>query len=150
MKIALGTDHAGFELKETVKAHLEAAGHEVADYGAYELDTDDDYPDFVFPACWAVSDGEVERAIVFGGSGQGEGVAANKVDGIRAVVWYGGEDDIITLSREHNDANVLSIGARFVSTEDAMDAINTWLAADFSNDERHVRRNKKLDQANPQ
>lgn len=148
MKIALGTDHAGFELKEAVKAHLEAAGHEVADFGAYELDPQDDYPDFVFPACWAVADGEVERAIVFGGSGQGEGIAANKVNGCRAVVWYGGANDIITLSREHNDANVLSIGARFVDTDKAIKAVNMWLATDFSADERHVRRIAKLDDAN--
>lgn len=148
MKIALGTDHAGFELKEAVKAHLENHGHEVADYGAYEYDKDDDYPDFVLPACWAVTDGEAERAIVFGGSGQGEAIAANKVTGVRAAVWYGGDGAIIELSREHNNANVLSIGARFVSVDEALETVDRWLETDFSNDERHVRRITKFENAN--
>ena len=148
MKIALGTDHAGFELKEVVKEHLEAAGHEVMDYGAYELDPNDDYPDFVLPACWAVNDGEADRAVVFGGSGQGEAIVGNKVHSIRAVAWYGNNLEIIQLSREHNDTNVLSLGARFVEAEEALAAVDLWLTTEFTQDERHIRRIAKLNDAN--
>ena len=145
MKIALATDHAGFELKETLKAHLTEAGHEVVDCGAHTLDPNDDYPDFIRTAAEKVASGEVERGIILGGSGQGEAIVANRVPGIRAVVYYGEPSDILRLSREHNDANVLSLGARFLATDEAQNAVSTWLATPFSGDERHVRRIKKLD-----
>lgn len=145
MKIALGADHAGFALKENIKAFLEELGHEVTDFGAYELDPDDDYPDFVLPAVWAVADGTAERALIFGGSGQGEAMAANRVKGIRAAVFYGGVEDVICLSREHNDANVLSLGARFIGEDEAHHVVGEWLRIAFTKEERHARRNAKLD-----
>ncbi len=145
MKIALGTDHAGFHLKERIKSWLEAEGHAVFDYGAKEEEPGDDYPDYVVPAAKAVASGEAERAVIFGGSGQGEAIAANRVNGVRAVVYYGLAEEILILSREHNDANVLSIGARFVTSEEAQEAITIWLGTAFSGDERHLRRIKKLD-----
>ncbi len=147
MKIALGADHAGFKLKEELKTWLEAEGHTVFDYSAPEETPDDDYPDFVVPAVRAVASGEAERAIIFGGSGQGEAMAANRIKGIRAAVYYGMSEEILTLSREHNDANVLSLAARFLTFEEAKEATHIWLHTDFSGDERHVRRIKKLDSA---
>jgi len=145
MKIALATDHAGFELKETLKAYLSEAGHEVMDCGAMALDPNDDYPDFIRVAAEKVASGEVECGIILGGSGQGEAIAANRVPGVRAVVYYGEPTDILRLSREHNDANVLSLGARFLATDEAKQAVTTWLATPFSGDERHMRRIAKLD-----
>ena len=145
MKIALATDHAGFELKETLIAHLTEAGHEVVDCGAHTLDPHDDYPDFIRTAAEKVVSGEVERGIILGGSGQGEAIVANRLPGIRAVVYYGEPSDILRLSREHNDANVLSLGARFLATDEAQNAVSTWLATPFSRDERHVRRIQKID-----
>jgi ribose 5-phosphate isomerase B len=145
MRIALASDHAGYELKEVLKAHLISGGHEVEDSGAHALDPADDYPDFIVPAAHMVSDGICERAIVLGGSGQGEAMAANRVAGVRAVVYYGEPSDIIRLSREHNDANVLSLGARFLSKEEAVSAVDAWLGTPFSEDERHARRIAMLD-----
>jgi ribose 5-phosphate isomerase B len=144
MKIALATDHAGFELKETLKVHLAEAGHEVVDCGA-GVDPNDDYPDFIRAAAEKVSGREVERGIILGGSGQGEAIAANRVPGVRAVVYYGEPSDILRLSREHNDANMLSLGARFLATEEAKNAVTVWLNTPFSGDERHVRRINKLE-----
>lgn len=144
MTIYLGTDHAGFVLKEKVKAFLENAGYTVGDMGAYTEDPNDDYPDFITAAAQAVTNdlirGVDSKGIIFGGSGQGEAMAANRVDGVRAAVYYGGPKDIITLSRQHNDANMLSLGARFVSEEDALAAVKLWLETPFSNEERHKRR----------
>jgi ribose 5-phosphate isomerase B len=145
MKIAIGTDHAGFELKETLKTSLREAGHEIIDCGAYEYDEKDDYPDFIIPVASAVSKGEVQRGIVIGGSGQGEAMVANKFPKVRAALFYGGKKEIIKLSREHNDANVLSLGARFIEKVEAEDAVKLWLSTTFSSDERHVRRIKKID-----
>lgn len=144
MKIFFATDHAGFELKESLLAFVQdELGFEVEDLGAYELNPDDDYPDFIEKAARAVSETGA-RAIIFGGSGQGEALVANKFPAIRAAVWYGGPLDIITLSREHNDANVLSIGARFVTLDEAKEAVKLWLNTDFSGDERHSRRLSKV------
>lgn len=148
MMIYLGTDHAGFELKEKVKMFLQEKGHEVADLGAYQLNNEDDYPDFILPVARAVAhdlvQGKESRGIIFGGSGQGEAMAANRVNGVRAVVYYGGSVDIIKLSREHNNANILSIGARFVPEKEALDAISLWLEIPFTGEERHVRRIMKF------
>lgn len=145
MKIALAADHAGYELKEVLKAHLLSGGHEVDDVGAHALDQTDDYPDFIVPAAHMVAEGSCERAIILGGSGQGEAMAANRVPGVRAAVYYGEPSDIVRLSREHNDSNILSLGARFLATEEAVRAVDTWLSTPFSGDERHARRIAMLD-----
>ncbi|HSX57647.1 MAG TPA: RpiB/LacA/LacB family sugar-phosphate isomerase [Candidatus Saccharimonadales bacterium] len=143
--IYLATDHAGFELKEKVKAFLTSSGHEVIDCGADTFNPDDDYPDFIAKAAQGVSkDPDNSKAIIFGKSGQGEAIVANKVKGIRAVVYYGGNSEIIKLSRDHNDANVLSIGAGFVSENEAQSLIEEWLGRKFSNEERHSRRINKI------
>lgn len=145
MKIYLATDHAGFEMKEQIKAALIQDGVEVQDCGAHTYDENDDYPDFIKLAAEAVSgDLENSRAIILGGSGQGEAMLANKFPGVRAVVFYGAQGEIITLSREHNNANVLSIGARFVTAEEAKRIVKVWLRTEFSQDERHVRRLAKI------
>lgn len=145
MQIFLGTDHAGYTHKEAVKAALAETEHEVVDCGALHHDPTDDYPDFIIPAierlCAASA---TARAVIFGGSGQGEAMLANRYAQARAVVYYGGVPDIIRLSREHNDANVLSIGARFISEPEAVMAVREWLEIPFSSDERHIRRLKKF------
>lgn len=145
MKIFIGSDHAGFELKKILVDYLHDLGHDVRDLGAKEQNPLDDFPDFVVPVAKEVShDPQRLRGIVIGGSGQGEAIAANKVYGIRAAVYYGGNKDIVKLSREHNDANILSLGARFMNPEDAKQAIKIWLETPFSTDEKYKRRNQKL------
>lgn len=145
MKIALGADHAGFKLKEQVRDFLVSLGHEVVDKGTFSFDEHDDYPDFVFPVAHAVAQGEAERGVVFGKSGQGEAMAANRVKGVRAALYLGGEKEAVELSRKHNDANILSLGTDFVDQELAQHVISLWLHTPFTNEERHVRRIKKLD-----
>ena len=116
------------------------------DHGAQHLDEDDDFPDFIKKAARAVSKSSAQsRGIIFGGSGQGEAMVANRFAHVRATVYYGGSDEIIKLSRQHNDANVLSIGARFVSFEESKHAISTWLNTNFSSDEKYERRNQKIE-----
>ncbi len=156
MKIYIGADHAGFQLKKELISFLEEEGYKVIDKGAYELDGQDDYPDFIIPVAKAVAEDSESRGIVIGGSGQGEAITANKISGVRAAVYYGSPHDIessafniIELSREHNDANVLSLGARFVDEHTAKEMVKLWLETPFSGDERHVRRIKKMDDANP-
>tara|TARA_Y100000748_G_C15204686_1_gene374896 strand:- start:32 stop:472 length:441 start_codon:yes stop_codon:yes gene_type:complete len=141
--IVLATDHAGFELKEHVKKFLLEKGFEIKDFGALEYDALDDYPDFIIPASKFVSKNKL-IGIIFGGSGQGEAIAANRIKGIRAVVFYNGPDDIIELSRMHNNANILSIGARFVDNQRAEEIINLWLSTTFE-EGRHKKRISKLD-----
>ncbi len=150
MKIYIGTDHAGFELKEKLVPFLrEELNYDVEDMGAHEYDEDDDDPDLVRPVAAAVArdqDEEIDsRGIILGGSGQGEAIVANREQGVRAAVYYGGPDDLIVLSRDHNNANVLSLGARFLTTEEAKHAIKVWLATPFIADERHARRIEKID-----
>jgi ribose 5-phosphate isomerase B len=150
MKICIATDHAGFEMKEKLLVYLQNEGHTVEDFGASSYDSSDDYPDFIAKAAQAVSEaagsgGGGVRGIILGGSGQGEAMVANRFFGVRATVYYGGKIEIISLSREHNDANMLSLGARFLSDEEALEAVKVWLDADFSGDERHVRRIQKMD-----
>ncbi len=144
MKIHIATDHAGFSHKELLKAHLLERGCEVVDHGAAALDENDDYPDFVLPCAHAVAADPQAKGIIFGGSGQGEAMCANRIPGIRAVVYYGGDHDIIRFSREHNDANMLSIGARFVREEELADIVDMWLTTPFSGEERHSRRLSKF------
>lgn len=141
--IVLATDHAGFELKEHVKKFLLEKGFEIKDFGALEYDALDDYPDFVIPASKFISKNKL-IGIIFGGSGQGEAIAANRIKGTRAVVFYNGPDDIIKLSRSHNNANILSIGARFVDKRRAEEIINLWLSTTFE-EGRHQKRINKLD-----
>lgn len=144
MKVYLATDHAGFSLKEDIKALLEHEGHQVEDMGAHELIEDDDYPDYIAPCANKVGTEEGSLGIVFGGSGQGEAMVANRQSGVRAVVYYGGSLDIVTLGREHNNANVLSLGARFVTREEAEEAVRLFLLIKFGGEERHARRIAKF------
>jgi ribose 5-phosphate isomerase B len=145
MKIYLGTDHAGFELKEQIKTYLKGRGLSVEDQGAYTLDPDDYYTDYVKIVAKMVQGDEGSLGIVLGGSGQGEAMTANRYKGIRATVYYGGPREIITLSRDHNNANILSLGARFINFEEAKEVIDLWLATSFSHDERHERRIREID-----
>ncbi|MEX0919033.1 MAG: RpiB/LacA/LacB family sugar-phosphate isomerase [Candidatus Paceibacterota bacterium] len=155
MKIYLGADHAGFQLKEEIKAFLLEQSYNVSDEGAYKYQSGDDYPDFIGLVAVQVAAEPESRGLIFGGSGQGEAMAANRYKGVRAVVYYGsvplrpdtpaGEADILQLSRRHNDANVLSLGARFVDPAEARVAVVKWLETDFSGDERHIRRIKKIE-----
>ena len=144
MKIHLATDHAGLQLKNAIKDYLIEKGHEVTDHGAHEYDAQDDYPDFIFPCARAVAANPENRGIILGGSGQGEAMAANRIKGVRAAVYYGEEREIARLSREHNNANVLSLGARFISEQEIYDIIETWLDEPFEG-RRHQRRIDKLD-----
>jgi ribose 5-phosphate isomerase B len=146
--IHLATDHAGFEYKNAVKEWLSMEGYEVVDHGAHQCDMQDDFPDYIQKAARAVSQNPaVVKAIIFGGSGQGEAMAANRFPHVRATVYYGGNPDIVTLSRQHNDANVLSFGARFVPLEEVKDMITRWLQTSVLEDEKYVRRNQKIDRS---
>ena len=145
MKIILSSDHAGYELKEKIKKYLTELDFEYEDMGPSSVDPKDDYPDFVIPVATKVVENLKEnKGIVIGGSGQGEAIAANKIKGIRAAIYYGGSLDIVRLSRNHNDANILSLGARFLTEEEAKKAVKVWLETPFSGDERHKRRIKKI------
>lgn len=145
MKVYLATDHAGFELKEKVKEFLKEEGYSVEDCGAYKLDLADDYPDFISKAAEAVSkDPEASKAIIFGGSGQGEAIVANKFPNIRAAVYYGKAEQMPELTRQHNDSNILSLGARFLTDEEAVQAAKLFLQTPFSNEERHIKRIEKI------
>ena len=146
MKIFVGSDHAGFQLKEQLIPFLKELGHEVLDMGAPEYNEQDDYPDFIIPVAKEVSkDPEKTRGIVIGGSGQGEAMVANRFKNIRAAVWYGGNREPLKLSREHNNANVLSIGARLVGEDGVFEAVRMWLETGFSGDPRHKRRLAKIE-----
>lgn len=167
IKVILASDHAGFTLKAAVKKFLEGKGYSILDVGAHELVPEDDYPVYMIAAAMKVAE-DIEgktKAILFGGSGQGEAMVANRFPGVRAAVWYGGglienadigigdaeigvndtHNNILKLSREHNDANILSIGARFVSEEEAKKAVEIWLETPFSGDEKHRRRIEEID-----
>lgn len=160
MTIALATDHTGIEALKEIQDYLEDLGYSCHNFGPQSLDPNDDYNDFVTPAARAVASGECDKGIVMGGSGQGEAMSANRVAGVRCAVFYGpavprkvvdvsgrvSHDpyEIVRLSREHNDANMLSLAARFLSLEDMKMVIKLWLETDFSNDERHIRRIRKL------
>ena len=141
MKIALGTDHAGFEYKEAVKTHLLKLGHEVEDFGTHSSESVD-YPEYVQPASQSVADGTCDLGVVFGGSGNGEAMAANKIKGVRCALCWSVET--ARLAKEHNNANVLSIGQRQVSQELTLQIIDAWLNAEFEGG-RHIRRIEMLD-----
>jgi len=144
MIVYLACDHAGFELKEKIKEFLQKGGYKVEDFGAHSYDGEDDYPDFISKAAESVSKGPESRSIVLGGSGQGEAIVANKFRGVRATVFYGGSLEVVKLSRQHNNANILSLGARFLNEEDALKAVKLWLDTPFSNEGRHKRRIEKI------
>lgn len=147
MKIYFATDHAGFDLKNELVSYVKEKGYEAIDCGADVLNEMDDYTEFIPKAAERVSaDPENSKAIILGGSGEGEAIAANRFPGVRATVYYGGNKEILKLSREHNDANILSLGARFLSVDEAKEAVDLWLAASFSGEEKHARRNKAIDE----
>ena len=141
MRIAIGTDHAGYELKERFKRELAALGHEVLDIGTHAPEPPVDYPDYCLPVAELTARGEVERGVVLGGSGIGEAIAANKVAGVRAAVVT--SDDTARLTRRHNDSNVLAVGARTNRAEDAVRWLRIWLETPFEGG-RHVPRLDKI------
>jgi ribose 5-phosphate isomerase B len=141
MRIALGTDHAGFHLKQKVKELLEQLGHEVHDFGTHS-EENCDYPDFVMPAARAVAAGSCDRAVVFGGSGNGEAMAANRFRGVRCALCW--NLDTARLGRQHNDANAISLGARLTDETAALEIVRVWLDTTFEGG-RHERRIEKLD-----
>ena len=138
MRIHIAADHAGFELKEHLAEHLRAAGHDVVDHGASAFDALDDYPPFCIAAGEGVVDDPGSLGVVIGGSGNGEQIAANKVVGVRAALAW--NEDTARLARAHNDANVVSIGARQHSTDEAVALVDAFVAEPFSGDPRHQRR----------
>jgi ribose 5-phosphate isomerase B len=141
MKIALGTDHAGFRLKEKVRELLGTLGHEVKDFGTFDEEPVD-YPRFIRPAAEAVARGECDRGIVFGGSGNGEAMAANKVRGVRCALCW--SEESARLSRQHNDANVVSLGERLIREDLALQIVRIWLTTPFEGG-RHAARIAQLD-----
>ena len=140
MKIAIASDHAGYAYKTAIIEHLKAAGHEVVDFGTDSAEPVD-YPDYIRPGAEAVASGECEQGIVLGGSGNGEAIVANKVRGIRCSVCW--NKFTATAAREHNNANVISIGERTVSREQALEIVDSWLSATFQGG-RHLRRIQKI------
>jgi ribose 5-phosphate isomerase B len=142
MRLHIGSDHAGLELKNELLAHLVNNGHDVTDHGPYEYDVLDDYPDFCIPAAQAVAKDATSLGIVIGGSGNGEQIAANKVKGIRAVLAWSLET--AKLGKEHNNANVVSVGGRMHTIDECKAIIDAFIATPFSNDERHIRRINKI------
>lgn len=161
MKVYLGADHAGFELKEKVKEYLKTEGFEIEDCGAYTFDKDDDYPDFIGKAAERLSnDPDNSKAVVFGGSGQGEAIVANKYKNVRCALFYGpvvpseatdvsgkistDSFEMLKLTREHNNSNALSLGVRFLSEEDALHAVKLFLDSPYTKEERHARRIEKI------
>jgi ribose 5-phosphate isomerase B len=161
MKIALSTDHAGFEAVQKLKSFLEAKGYECINFAPEQYDQNDDFPDFIKPAALAVATGDCQFGIIFGGSGQGEAMVANRVKGVRCGVYYGpakptgaidaegeaaqDEYEVLRLNREHNNANMLSLAGRFLTQEAIETAVTIWLETPFSELERHQRRNDKID-----
>ncbi len=162
MKIALSTDHAGFERLKQLQVYLEGQGHECVNLGPKSFDITDDYPDYIRPAATAVADGDCELGIIMGGSAQGEAMVANRVIGARCMVYYGPANaveaieaegsestdryDILRLSRSHNNANILSLAGRFLTQSDIEQAVSIWLKTPFSDVERHARRIRKMDE----
>ncbi len=162
MKIALSTDHAGFQQLQQLQEFLTAQGHDCINFGPQTFDAEDDYPDFIFPAAQAVANNECEAGIIFGGSGQGEAIMANRIAGVRCGVFYGPatasgaidadgnttEDkfEILRLNRQHNHANMLSLAGRFLDQTMVEKAVTIWLKTPYSEAERHTRRVNKIDQ----
>lgn len=162
MKVYFATDHAGLELKAKLIEFVKSLGHDAIDKGAFTFDPADDYPDFISLAAKEVSNDPQSRAVIIGGSGQGEAIVANRFPNVRAAVFYTpaiakiavdaegrmstDPYEIVRLARLHNDINVLSVSGRFLSEQDTMEAVKVFLTTDFSGVERHTRRIKKIDQ----
>jgi len=145
-KIYIASDHAGYKLKQKLIDYLMSLDFEVSDEGAFDYNEEDDYPDFISKVAEKVSENSDKFfGVILGGSGQGEAIVANRFNNIRAIVYYGGNLDIIKLSREHNNSNILSLGARFIDEEEAKKVLKLWLETDFSGEERHKRRIKKIE-----
>lgn len=161
MKIAVSTDHAGYEQIKHIQTFLESLGHECKNFGPGQYDESDDYPDFIKPAAEAVASGQCDMGIIFGGSGQGEAIVANRQKGIRCGVFYGpvapvkevdaegsqstDEYEILRLNRRHNNANMLSLGGRFLDQSTIEKAVSIWLETAYEEVERHARRIAKID-----
>lgn len=155
MKIFIGTDHAGYVLKEKLVSFLQARGYDVVDKGAFEYNEDDDYPDFAAEVAREVSknpDPNRVRGIILGGTGQGEAIVANRFPHVRAIVYYGkatpiveNESGVLARSRNHNNANILSLGARYFNEDDVMEIVSYWIGAKYDGGEKHVRRLNKID-----
>src|SRR5262245_15212624 len=143
MRIAVASDHAGYAYKQRIARLLRELGHEVVDFGT-DSELPVDYPDFIRPAAVAVANGDCERAVVFGGSGNGEAIAANRIRGVRCAVCW--NEESARLARAHNDANVISLGQRMLSEADAERAVRVWLSMPFEGG-RHVARIEKLDRS---
>jgi len=143
MKIAIGSDHAGFQYKEKIREFLEGLGHGVTDFGTHSEEPVD-YPQFIRPVAEAVARGEFDRGIVLGGSGNGEAIVANRVKGIRCALCWNAES--ARLARQHNDANVLSLGQRMMSAETALEIVRIWLETVFEGG-RHQQRIEMIDGA---
>ncbi len=141
-RIAIASDHAGYRLKEILKSHLEKKGYNIDDFGT-NSDVPVDYPDYIRPAAMSVAEGKNDLGIVLGGSGNGEAMVANKVRDIRCAVCW--NEQCARLAKEHNNANIISIGARMVSEDEAIKIVDTWLHAEFEHG-RHVKRIKKIEQ----
>ena len=164
MRIALTCDHTGFEQLKALQAFLESRGHQCQNFGPTSLELKDDYPVFVALAAQAVASGQADFGIILGGSGQGEAMAANRFKGVRAALYYGPATaqmaidaegrtasdnlEILRLSRQHNNANMLSLSARFLTQADIEQAVALWLETPFSQVERHQRRIQQLDEIN--
>lgn len=153
--ILLAADHAGFELKGQLLEFVKGLGYETEDMGAHAFDANDDYPPIMAPVGFAIAADPIKRkAIVIGGSGQGEAMVTNRFPGVRATVYYGKDLEIIRLSRKHNNANILSLGARFLTVDEAKEAVKLWLDTPFVGEgsdaekesERHARRIEQIDQ----
>lgn len=163
MHIAISSDHAGYEDLLWVKGFVESLGHSFENFGPSQFDPDDDYPDYILPAARAVAGGQCDVGIIIGGSGQGEAIVANRVSGVRAALFYGpfksrkaidingtqsaDAYEILRLSRQHNDANILSLSSRFLLKEEMKRAIKIWLETPFSDELRHGRRIAKIDES---
>ncbi len=145
MKIFFASDHAGFALKKVLMNFASGLGYEVEDKGDFTSDPQDDYPLFISLVAKEISKNPEHRGVVIGGTGQGEAIVCNRFPYVRAALWYGGDMNIIKLSREHNNTNILSLGARFVSDFEAEDALRLWLETEFSNEERHKRRIEEIE-----
>lgn len=161
MKIAITTDHSGFKALKELNLYLRSLGHTTVNFGPASFEPDDDYPDFMFPAAQAVANGSCDVGIIMGGSGQGEAIAANRIKGVRAALFYGpvvakaaidadgsmsdNTYEIVKLSRQHNNANILSLSARFLTMDQMKQASKIWLETPTTDVKRHLRRITKLD-----
>ena len=145
MKIHIASDHAGYEMKNFLKYSLLDMGHTVTDYGPKESNPTDDYPDFIIPCAQAVVNDPGSFGIIVGGSGEGEQIVATKIDGVRAIEYYGKNLDIVSFGRDHNDANIIALGQRFMTNDEALEAVELFIETPFSNEERHIRRIEKVE-----